>query len=117
MAALARLGAVQNPIIPILREHGVGFITGQLATEFLVVPEFWRGFDHGGLTRALSSGGGFEVITVDLTTPQSPVSFGCPVHASMGLRRHPDLPATRDGFTTRRGPLQPRNGSAIPTRR
>ncbi len=69
MAALARLGAVQNPIIPILREHEVGFITGQLATEFLVVPEFWRGFDHGGLARALSSDKGFGVITVDLTTP------------------------------------------------
>jgi len=69
MAALARLGAVQNPIIPILREHEVGFITEQLATEFLVVPEHWRGFDHGGLARALSSERGFEVITVDLTTP------------------------------------------------
>src|SRR5271156_5388494 len=69
MAALARLGAVQNPIIPILREHEVGFITGQLATEFLVVPEFWRGFDHGGLARALSADKGFGVITVDLATP------------------------------------------------
>jgi cyclohexanecarboxylate-CoA ligase len=69
MAALARLGAVQNPIIPILREHEVGFITAQLATEFLVVPEFWRGFDHGGLARALSTDKGFGVITVDLATP------------------------------------------------
>ena len=69
MAALARLGAVQNPIIPLLREHEVGFITAQLATEFLVVPEFWRGFDHGGLARALSADKGFEVITVDLATP------------------------------------------------
>jgi cyclohexanecarboxylate-CoA ligase len=69
MAALTRLGAVQNPIIPILREHEVGFITGQLATEFLVVPEFWRGFDYGGLARTLSTAGGFEVITVDLATP------------------------------------------------
>jgi acyl-CoA synthetase (AMP-forming)/AMP-acid ligase II len=69
IAALARLGAVQNPIIPILREHEVGFITGQLATEFLVVPELWRGFDHGGLARALSFERGFEVITVDLTRP------------------------------------------------
>jgi len=69
MAALARLGAVQNPIIPLLREHEVGFITGQLSTEFLVVPELWRGFDHGGLARALSSDKGFEVITVDLVTP------------------------------------------------
>ncbi len=32
MAALARLGAVQNPITPILRERVAGFITGQLAT-------------------------------------------------------------------------------------
>ncbi len=69
MAALARLGAVQNPIIPILREHEVGFITGQLATEFFVVPEVWRGFDHGGLARALSSEKRFQVITVDLVTP------------------------------------------------
>ncbi|MGA9362425.1 MAG: AMP-binding protein [Mycobacterium sp.] len=69
MAALARLGAVQNPIIPILREHEVGFITGQLATEYLVVPEIWRGFDYGGLARALSTERGLEVITVDLATP------------------------------------------------
>ena len=71
MAALARLGAAQNPIIPILREHEIGFITGQLATEFFVVPEFWRGFDHGELARALSRDRGFEVITVDLVTPRS----------------------------------------------
>ncbi|MCV7412639.1 cyclohexanecarboxylate-CoA ligase [Mycobacterium florentinum] len=69
MAALARLGAVQNPIIPILREREVGFITGQLSTEFLVVPEVWRGFHHGALARSLASAQGFEVITVDLATP------------------------------------------------
>ncbi|BBY25868.1 hypothetical protein MSTO_60730 [Mycobacterium stomatepiae] len=69
MAALARLGAVQNPIVPILREREVGFITGQLSTEFLVVPEVWRGFDHGALARSLASAQGFEVITLDLATP------------------------------------------------
>lgn len=69
MAALARLGAVQNPIIPILREREVDFITGQLATEFFVAPDFWRGFDHGGLARDLSADKGFEVITVDLEIP------------------------------------------------
>ncbi|ORW93885.1 cyclohexanecarboxylate-CoA ligase [Mycobacterium sp. IEC1808] len=69
MAALARLGAVQNPIIPILREHEVGFITAQLCTEFLVVPEFWHRFDYGGLARALATDRGFRVITVDLATP------------------------------------------------
>jgi cyclohexanecarboxylate-CoA ligase len=65
MAALTRLGAVQNPIIPILRESEVGFITGQLASEFLLVPESWRGFDHGGLARSLSVELGFEVIIID----------------------------------------------------
>ena len=57
MAALARLGAVQNPIIPILREHEVGFITEQLSSEYLVVPEFWRGFDHSALARTLAATG------------------------------------------------------------
>lgn len=69
MAALARLGAVQNPIIPLLREHEVGFITEQLSSEYLVVPEIWRGFDHGALARGLAATRGFEVITVDLATP------------------------------------------------
>jgi acyl-CoA synthetase (AMP-forming)/AMP-acid ligase II len=69
MAALVRLGAVQNPIIPVLRENEVGFITAQLSTEFLVVPEVWRGFDHGAMARALTSDGRFQVITVDLHTP------------------------------------------------
>jgi cyclohexanecarboxylate-CoA ligase len=69
IAALARLGAVQNPIIPILREHEVGFITGQLGTEFFVSPGFWRGFDYGALARSLSAECGFEVITVDLSSP------------------------------------------------
>ncbi len=69
MAALARLGAVQNPIIPILRKHEVGFITAQAGTEVLVVPHVWRGFDHGELARALAAERGFQVITVDLDTP------------------------------------------------
>jgi cyclohexanecarboxylate-CoA ligase len=92
MAALTRLGAVQNPIIPILREHEVGFITGQLATEFFVAPELWRGFDYGGLARSLSSAGGFEVITVDLATP--------PVAGELRLPR-----AGIDGLTPPPGPV------------
>ena len=117
MAALARLGAVQNPIIPILREHEVGFITGQLATEFLVVPEFWRGFDHGGLARALSSEKGFEVITVDLATPPVAGELRLPRASVDALTPPPNPPATPDGSTTRRGPPRPPRGSAIPTRR
>ena len=90
MAALARLGAVQNPIIPILREHEVGFITAQLSSEFLVVPEFWHGFDYGGLARALASDGGFEVITVDLATPPVAGELRLPTASADSLTTPPE---------------------------
>ncbi|OBH92587.1 class I adenylate-forming enzyme family protein [Mycobacterium sp. E2733] len=89
MAALARLGAVQNPIIPILREHEVGFITEQLSSEFLVVPEIWRGFDHGALARSLAATRGFEVITVDLTTPPDDDKLRLPRAATDALTPPP----------------------------
>ena len=51
LVALARIGAVQNPLIPILREREVSFITQQVGTELLVVPEEWRGFRHGAMAQ------------------------------------------------------------------
>ena len=93
MAALARLGAVQNPIIPQLRESEVGFITGQLDTEFFVVPEFWRGFDHGGLARGLSGDKGFQVITLDLATPPAAGELRLP---GAGLAALPAPPSSAD---------------------
>lgn len=93
MAALARLGAVQNPIIPILRESEVGFITRQLDTEFFVAPEFWRGFDHGGLARALSADRGFEVIALDLATPPTAGELRLP---GAGAESLPAPPACAD---------------------
>lgn len=49
MAALARLGVAQNPIIPILRHAEVGLIVEQLGTDLLVVPGTWRGFDFAAM--------------------------------------------------------------------
>ncbi|WP_067889502.1 class I adenylate-forming enzyme family protein [Nocardia vaccinii] len=70
MTALARLGAVQNPIIPLLRESELGFITAQISAEFLLVPETWRGFPHGDLARSLAAKRGLAAIIVDHeTTP------------------------------------------------
>ena len=37
MVALTRLGAVQNPILPIWREREVRFATAQLGTEVLIL--------------------------------------------------------------------------------
>lgn len=44
--ALSRLGAVQNPILPIYRHREVGFITAQSNCRILVVPGTFRGFDY-----------------------------------------------------------------------
>jgi cyclohexanecarboxylate-CoA ligase len=44
--ALSRLGAVQNPIIPIYRDREVGFLLGETGAEFFLVPGTWRGFDY-----------------------------------------------------------------------
>ena len=45
--ALARLGATQNPIIPLYGKREVGFVLRQTGAELLVVPGEWRGVDYG----------------------------------------------------------------------
>jgi cyclohexanecarboxylate-CoA ligase len=66
LVALTRIGAVQNPLIPILREREVAFITKQVGTDLLIVPEEWRGFSHGTMARSLAASGDFEVMEIDL---------------------------------------------------
>jgi acyl-CoA synthetase (AMP-forming)/AMP-acid ligase II len=66
MAALARVGALQNPIIPLLREREVGLITRQLHTTKIVVPTSWRGFDYQAMADRVARDAGFEVIAVEL---------------------------------------------------
>jgi len=51
--ALSRIGAAQNPLVPILREREVGFICDQVGTDLLVVPRAWRGFDYAAMAGAL----------------------------------------------------------------
>jgi cyclohexanecarboxylate-CoA ligase len=62
LAALARAGAVQNPIIPILREREVGLITRGVGTELFITAETWRGFDHAAMARDL----GLNVVSIDI---------------------------------------------------
>ncbi|GAB3223779.1 class I adenylate-forming enzyme family protein [Mycolicibacterium hippocampi] len=69
MAALARLGAVQNPILPIWRESEVRFVTGQLDTEMLIVPGMWRGFDHLALADDLARERDMSIVLVDHAAP------------------------------------------------
>jgi len=52
-AALARLGAIQNPIIPIYGAREVGAMIDQAASEWLVVAGEWRGVDYGAMAEQL----------------------------------------------------------------
>jgi len=52
--ALSRLGAVQNPIIPIYRQREVGFLLRETSAEWFLVPGTWRGFDYLDLATGLA---------------------------------------------------------------
>ncbi|MBW5484657.1 class I adenylate-forming enzyme family protein [Streptomyces bambusae] len=60
-AALARIGAVQSPVIPFYRDREVGFALRASRAEHFAVPGTWRGFDHTGMARRLGARGVFEV--------------------------------------------------------
>src|SRR6266508_3869156 len=62
MGALRRLGAVQNPILPIYREREVGFVVQEAKPRLLIVPSTWKGFDFEAMARALTDGTSTEVL-------------------------------------------------------
>jgi acyl-CoA synthetase (AMP-forming)/AMP-acid ligase II len=77
-AALARLGAVQNPLVPIYGDRELAFITGQAGTRLLVTPGTFRGVDFSEMGRAA----GVEVAEVvalsdcaDMALPSAPTDI------------------------------------------
>ncbi|MCX4526453.1 MULTISPECIES: class I adenylate-forming enzyme family protein [unclassified Streptomyces] len=58
--ALARIGAVQSPVIPFYRDREVGFALRESKAEFFAVPGVWRGYDHTAMARRLGARGVFE---------------------------------------------------------
>lgn len=71
VAGLSRLGAVQNPILPIYRHKEVGFITKQAKSKLLVVPGTWRGFDYLGMANEIAAErDGLEVMVVTGSVPE-----------------------------------------------
>ncbi|CAJ63905.1 MULTISPECIES: class I adenylate-forming enzyme family protein [Frankia] len=68
--ALARLGAVQNPLIMMLREREITFVCRQAGSELLLVPSAFRGVDHAALARtAAAAVPGLAVHVVDTASP------------------------------------------------
>src|SRR3954447_11473981 len=55
VGALCRLGAPQNPMLPIYRHKELAFITGQLGTRVLITPSTWNNFDYGALAREIAA--------------------------------------------------------------
>ncbi|MGD6744067.1 class I adenylate-forming enzyme family protein [Streptomyces sp. BH106] len=58
--ALARIGAVQSPVIPFYRDREVGFALRESKADFFATPGVWRGFDHTDMARRLGARGIFE---------------------------------------------------------
>jgi len=80
VGALARLGARQNPLIPIYRNREVGFITGQSGASLLIVPTVYRGFDYEAMANEIAAGRpGLSVLVVDRDLPDGDPSVLPPV--------------------------------------
>jgi acyl-CoA synthetase (AMP-forming)/AMP-acid ligase II len=71
VGALARLGARQNPLIPIYRGREVGFITAQSEASLLVVPTVYRGFDYEAMALGIAAERpGLRVLVVHRDLPE-----------------------------------------------
>ncbi len=115
VAALSRLGAVQNPMLPIYRQREVGFITKQAGSRLLVVPGTWRNFDYE------------EMATRDrrrTARPRDPrrqpgAAAGRSAAAAAAARTRPTTPPTCRcaGTTTRPARRRTRRARSTPMRR
>lgn len=91
VAALARIGASQNPMLHIYREREVGFVTAQVEPKLLVVPGVWRDFDYEAMARSIAADQpGLGVLVADHALPQGDPSALPP--APVGSDDPADLP-------------------------
>jgi acyl-CoA synthetase (AMP-forming)/AMP-acid ligase II/enoyl-CoA hydratase/carnithine racemase len=77
--ALCRLGAVQNPLVMLLRERELTFICGQARTAHLFVTGEFRGTDFGAVGAAVAAAvPGLQAHVVDPAAPLGPVAGALP---------------------------------------
>ncbi|MGW2301161.1 class I adenylate-forming enzyme family protein [Streptomyces sp. NPDC001809] len=84
--ALARLGAVQTPVIPFYRDKEVGFALRESKAEFFAVPGTWRGFDHTEMARRLGARGVFEAYGPDSLPDGDPAVLPPPPSSGTDVR-------------------------------
>lgn len=81
--ALSRLGAIQNPILPIYRNREVTFITTQSSCKVLIVPKVFRGFDYETMANEVVAtlDQDVRVIVADPDLPEAdPDAVGLPTY-------------------------------------
>src|SRR6185369_8892110 len=70
VGAISRLGATQNPVLPIYREREVGFCVRQSGAKLLVVPSDFAGFDFVGMADKIAGElDGVSVMSSDRSLP------------------------------------------------
>jgi acyl-CoA synthetase (AMP-forming)/AMP-acid ligase II len=52
--ALARLQAVQIPLVPLYRDREMSFVLEQTKSSFVVVPGTWRGYDYAAMAQRVA---------------------------------------------------------------
>jgi acyl-CoA synthetase (AMP-forming)/AMP-acid ligase II len=88
--ALARLGAVQNPILPIYRERETAFILDQTRARLVCVPRVFRSFDYAAMTGDLAgSRPGLDVLVVEDSLPEADPSHLPPAPEPAGRDEAP----------------------------
>lgn len=71
VGALARLGARQNPILPIYRQREVDFIVRQSKARWLFTPGTWRSFDYAAMAREVAANReNLDLVVVDRALPE-----------------------------------------------
>lgn len=94
LAAVGRLGAAQQPIMPALGAEEVTYLTGLAGTTLFVVAPSWRGVPLGDTARALAAERGFDVLVCDhlaaaprLALPRADPATLAPIAPAAGADR------------------------------
>lgn len=64
--ALARLGAIQNPILHLYRHKEVGYAIGATDAELVLVPGEWNGFDYTAMVHELIAAADHKPAVIDI---------------------------------------------------
>lgn len=78
MGALARLGVVQVPLLPIARDREIGQVLETTDPALLIVPTRWRDREHAAEAAACTEGRRTRVLVVDEDLPEGDPSTLAP---------------------------------------